>query len=347
MERKIIHVDMDYFFAQVEERDNPKLRGKPVAIGGLMNGRGVLSTSNYVARKYGVKAAMPTLMALKLCPQLILVPGNFEKYRKASTEIFEIFQQFTKKIERLSLDEAYLDVTDNTKYKHAKDIAIEIRRRIYGKTGLTASTGVSYNKLLAKIGSDLYKPNGMAIIPPHNIKEKIINFPIKWIWGAGKVTQEKMNLKGIYTFGDLQQFSKLDLINHFGDFGASLYNYCRGLDHRAVSEGGERKSLSVERTFSEDIKDDKIVLGYLEGAYDEMIERLKKYQERKVKTILVKIKYHDFRSTTIEASLDKVFENFKNLYFKRRGSGGDAIRLIGCGVKFYDTQTKGQLEFYL
>jgi len=346
--RKIIHIDMDYFYAQVEERDDPTLKNVPVGIGGMMNGRGVLCTSNYIARRYGVRAAMPTLKALKLCPNLVLVSPNMSKYKKISEEIFDIYHQFTKRIQKLSLDEAYLDVTECTKFNNdAVEIAKEIKRRIYGKTGLTASAGVSYNKLLAKIGSDLHKPDGIAILRPHQIEQNIAKFSISKIWGVGKVSEERMNKRSIYTFGDLQKYNKLDLVNMFGDFGASLHGYCRGIDEREVSSGGERKSLSVDRTLSEDVTDEQHLCNLLSESYDEMLRRLKEIEGRLIKTIHVKIRYNDFTSTTIETQSELEFEYFKKLFLKRYAQKKLPVRLIGVGVKFFPTTTQGQMEMPL
>lgn len=346
--KKIIHVDMDYFYAQVEERDNPKLKGKAVAIGGMMNGRGVLATSNYEARKYGVRAAMPTALALKKCPHLILVDAHFDKYREASMIIHKIFQKFTTKIEKLSLDEAYLDVTHCTLFdNNAIAIAKEIQRQIFVETGLTCSAGVSFNKLLAKIGSDLHKPNGIAVMRPENIAVNIARFPISKIWGVGKVTQAKMESRGLLTFGDLQKFTKLDLINHFGDFGASLFNYCRGIDERSVLSSSQRKSLSVEHTFSEDTADIEVLLIKLESCYEEMQNRLKKIKGRKIKNICVKIKDKDFNLTTIESQIPCEFNHFKDLFLKRYSEDPKLIRLLGVGVKFFSKNKKGQLELPL
>jgi DNA polymerase-4 len=339
---------MDYFYAQVEERDNPSLKGIPVGVGGITDGRGVLCTSNYIARKFGVRAAMPTIKALQLCPNLKLVKPDFKKYKAVSEEIFEIYAQFTKKIQKLSLDEAYLDVTDCNKFNNnAVEIAKEIKRRILGKTRLTASAGVSYNKLLAKIGSDLHKPDGIAILRPENISENISNFSIAKICGVGKVTQKKMNSHGIETFGDLQGFSKLNLINMYGDFGASLFDFCRGIDNREVTPNEERKSLSVEHTFSQDISDEVELVNCLSEAHQEMILRLDKCYGRMIKSIFVKIKYHDFSSTTIESQIVNDFENFKKLFHTRFELRSQAVRLLGVGVRFYPTKTTGQLEFSL
>lgn len=346
---------MDYFFAQVEERDDPSLKGFPVAIGGLYNGRGVLSTSNYEARKFGVRAAMPTLLALKKCPQLKLVNGHFDKYREASRLIFGVFAEFTDKVESISLDEAYVDVTDCRQFNNdAILIAKEIKRRIYERTKLTASAGVSFNKLLAKIGSDLFKPNGMAVLRNENIAHNIRHFNVNKIWGVGRVTAEKMNRYGIKTFGDLQKYTKLDLINLFGDFGASLHSYCRGVDNREVSTRGGRKSLSVEHTFETDYEKLDELLINLESCYEDLSARLVKHEDKFIKNIFVKIKYADFSSTTIEAPMNVEFESFKELFCKRHSQRtvddegiSTAIRLLGVGVKFITYENKGQLELPL
>lgn len=344
---------MDYFFVQVEELDNPKLKDLPVAIGSRKHKRGVLSTANYVARKYGVRSAMPTAMALKLCPDLVLIPVNFEKYKKASESIFQVFKAFTKKIEPVSIDEAYLDVTDCKKFNNdAIAIAEEIRRRIYGKTGLTASAGVSYNKLLAKIASDLNKPNGLSVIRPQNVEQNISHFPVSKIWGVGKVTQGKMKSFGIETFGDLQAFSKIQLINMFGDQGVDFFHYCRGIDDRVVSERGQRKSVSLEHTYLEDIRDKSELKEKINYMFDELKGRLEKYSHRKIKNIHLKIKYNDFTQTTVEmpyTTLGLELSEFYQLLEKRVPDQRalKPIRLLGIGVKFANPkESEGQLELF-
>lgn len=342
--KKIIHIDMDYFYAQVEERDYPELKSRPVAIGGIYNGRGVLCTSNYIARKFGVKSAMPTSKALKLCPQLVLIRPHFEKYKKVSSEVVQIFYEYTDKIQRLSLDEAYLDVTNCTHLNNdAVLIAKEIKSKILAKTGLTASAGVSYNKLLAKIGSDLFKPNGLAILRRENIEKNIADFSVAKINGVGKVTQDKMGRFNIKTFGDLQRFSKLDLINMFGDYGATLYGYCRGVDTREVQERQGRKSLSVEHTFAEDIVGSEELRDKIIEIYYELESRLEKYRDKFYKNIMVKIKYSDFKSTTIESQLEFTLDNFHELFGRRYSERKEHVRLLGLGVKFYSSDLNGQL----
>lgn len=336
---------MDYFFAQVEIRDNPSLRGRPVAVGGDSSRRGVLCTCNYEARRYGIHSAMPTFIAREKCPDLILLRPSFKKYKEASQAIFKIFNDYTATVQGVSLDEAYLDVTQSGKhYNSATLIAKEIKKRIYEETGLTSSAGVSYNKLLAKIASDLNKPNGLTLFTPDNILEKIGNLSVKRINGVGDVTYKKMQQLGIRTFSDLQKFNKLDLINFFGSMGPILYDYCRGIDTREVIAHRERKSLSVEKTFGENLIDTNLIKEQLFYCYSELIERLKSHP-RLIKNIFIKIKYADFQQTTIEKSTRSiVHQEFENLFIERFSERVDPIRLIGMGVKFH-AQTDGTQLF--
>lgn len=341
--RKIIHIDLDYFFAQVELLDRPELRDKPVAIGGYFEGRGVLSTSNYVAREYGVKSAMPTKLALKLCPQLVLLNSNFERYRELSSIFFEVLHEYSDLVQKVSIDEAYLDVTDNEKYaSNAIELAKEIKREVFKRTGLTASIGLSYNKFLAKFASELYKPNGLAIIRPENITENLAPFSVGKILGVGKVMKKKMDSFGISTFGDLQFYTKLDLVNMFGNFGAELYNYCRGEDEREVQASRIRKSLSVEKTFIQDIEDCSVLILELHAQFEELQQRLLKIKSS-VKTVFVKIKYSHFEQTTIEAPGVLDFHLFEALFLQRYDTS-KKIRLLGLGVKFHYPKVENQLE---
>lgn len=338
--KKIIHFDMDYFYAQVEQRDNPSLIGKPVGVGSDNPRRGVLCTCNYEARKFGVKGAMPTFIALKKCPQLILIKPAFKKYKEASETIFNIFKQYTNLVQGISLDEAYLDVSHITD-RYASRVAKEIQEKVKRETGLTGSVGVSYNKLLAKIGSEMNKPYGYCVLPPDRISERIKNFPVEWISGVGKVTTEKMHRQGIKTFGDLQMKTKLDLINDFGNFGPKLFNYSRGIDHREVEPHRERKSLSVERTFSENYYEEKKLEPWLRECFNEMALRLDVFDSKLIKNIFIKIKYADFSQTTIERAMSEfTFENFLNLFQERFQVKPEAVRLIGTGVKFYSHRPK-------
>lgn len=345
--RKIIHFDMDYFFAQVEIRDNPKLKGRPVGIGGKK--RGVLCTCNYEARKFGLHSAMPTFKALEKCPDLIMVRPNFQKYKEASNTIFEIFRNYTDIVQGVSLDEAYLDVT-NSQFclNSATLMAKEIKEKIYKETGLTGSAGVSFNKLLAKICSDLNKPNGLVVMTPDNIQEKIKNLKVKRINGVGKVTSQQMKELGIETFGDLQLKSKLDLINEFGSFGPTLYDYSRGIDHREVYVDRERKSLSVEKTFSENVIQFEELRGQLESCYYEMKKRLEKHIDKIIQKIFIKVKYCDFSQTTIERSFsDLSFNHFENLLSIRLAQSLIPVRLLGIGVRFHCESNHSQLDLPL
>jgi len=347
--RKIIHVDMDYFFAQVEILSRPELRDKPVAIGGGRDMRGVLSTCNYVARKFGVKSAMPTFLALRKCPDLILLNANFHKYREVSDIVIAIFKSYTDKIQVVSIDEAYLDVTDCSHFfNSATLIAQDIRKKIYEKTGLTASAGVSFNKMLAKVASEINKPDGIYIIDRKNYKTVIPSFDIRCINGVGKVMAKRLGEYGIFTFLDAQTFSKLDLINIVGSFGAILYDYCRGCDCREVEPVYERKSLSVERTFIENLREVDDLKLKLHFCYEEMIDRLLNHRERTKKTIFIKIKYKNFEQTTIEQACSGLgFEEFSLLFIKKFSEKVMDVRLIGLGVKFYSAELRGQLELEL
>lgn len=344
-QKKIIHIDMDCFFAAVELRDRPELRSKPVAIGGMSGGRGVLCTANYEARKYGVGSAMATAIACKKCPSLILIKPNFRKYKEVSDQVFEIFGEYTDIIQGLSLDEAYLDVTEcERNHNLAVKMAKEIREKITKVTRVTASAGVSYNKLLAKIASELNKPNGQFTITPWDAHKIIPQFPVGYINGVGKVTKAKMQRLGFNTFEDLEKCSKLDLVGHFGRFGPTLYNYCRGIDSREVITERERKSLSTERTFEADIKDVSVIKQNIAVIYQELLTRLKKCSDRKIKTLFVKIKYDDFEQTTIEKSNLIISEKIFIDLLLERYEMNRPVRLIGVGVKFFGEDSTAQLQ---
>lgn len=340
--RKIIHIDMDYFFAQVEERDNPSLKNKPVAIGGKEHERGVLSTCNYIARKHGLHSAMPTATALRKCPNLILLPANMEKYKTASNIIRSIFHSVTPLVEPLSLDEAYLDVTDVGFYNNnATQIAQAIKRKIYLKTQLTASAGVAPNKLLAKIASDINKPNGLTLVKPHQINEFIGQMPIKKIFGVGKVTQEKLKNMNIEFCHQLQPCSLETLVKQFGKFGASLHNYCRGIDHREVNPNRIRKSISVENTFMKDLSTHSECLEKLPKIHAELIKRIKKNNIQSISGIFIKITDSQFNKSTIERqskSLNiELFQILLNDIIKKQQN---SIRLIGIGAKISEANQK-------
>jgi DNA polymerase-4 len=339
---------MDAFFAAVEMRDNPALRNLPMAVGGPSDRRGVIATSNYEARKYGVRSAMATSYALKLCPNLVLVHGNMRKYQDASDQIFDVFHQYTPLVEGLSLDEAYLDVTNCELFNNSATlIAQDIRRKIYQRTkGLTASAGIAQNKLLAKMASELNKPNGQFTISPREVNEFIRKVQVEKIHGVGKVTARSMHNLGIKTCADLQHYARAELVLLFGKFGDALYDYSRGIDEREVKTEYERKSLGTEETYSKDIYHLEEMKDRVKGMVQEVAEALKDYQDKAVKSLQVKIKYFDFKLTTIERTMPFSENNFIYLLQERWSQDPRPIRLLGVGVKFDDISLTSQLPLF-
>ncbi|MDO6391198.1 DNA polymerase IV [Pontibacter sp. BT731] len=295
--RKIIHIDMDAFFASVEQRDNPELRGKPVAVGGS-RARGVVAAASYEARRYGVHSALASKIAAQRCPQLIFVKPRFEVYSAVSRQIREIFYSYTDLVEPLSLDEAYLDVTENKiGMPSATIIANEIRAKIQAETGLTASAGVSFNKFLAKIASDMNKPNGFTLIPPDKAEDIVAALAIEKFYGIGKVTAAKLQSMGILTGADLREKSEEELVRHFGKTGRYYYRIARAQDDREVQPHRIRKSIGSERTFEVDLTEEEVMLPELEKLAKEVAHDMERLQTT-AKTITVKIKYFDFNQTT-------------------------------------------------
>lgn len=339
--RKIIHIDMDAFFASVEMRDNPALRNVPMAVGGSTDRRGVIATSNYEARKFGVRSAMATAHALKLCPQLVLVRGNMAKYSEASAKVFEIFHEYTDLVEPMSLDEAYLDVTDSLLFQNSATlIAQDIRKKIFEVAGLTASAGIGPNKLIAKMGSEIKKPNGQFTISPGQVDEFIRTVPVEKIWGIGKVTAGKLHEMGIKNCQDLQRYSRSDLIHYMGKFGDALYDFCRGIDDRELETDYERKSLGTEETFAKDIDNYDEMKTHVLRMVQEIREALGNHEDRQIKNLHVKIKYFDFKQTTIERTLPFSEEHFLQLLEERWCQDPRPVRLLGVGVKFEDMSTQ-------
>lgn len=336
--KKIIHIDMDCFYAAVEIRDNPSLADKPVAVGGSAEERSVLCTCNYIARKFKVRSAMATAYAKRLCPDLIVLPVNMQKYREVSEIIRAIFLEFTLLVEPLSLDEAYLDVTDSPHYQgSATVIANAIRQKIFDTVHLTASAGVSTNKLLAKIASSWNKPNGIFVIHPRDINVFMKNLPVDELYGVGKVTAKKLHELGLKTCSDLQAMSLRELIDHFSEkSGNRLYEQCRGIDNRIVEPNRIRKSLSVEQTFKNDIAMDSQCLAILHELYDSLIARLKRHNEsRPIKNQCIKIKLSDFKTVTLERASHAIdFSLYENLLLELINRSYGKIRLMGIGVHF-------------
>lgn len=340
--RKIIHIDMDAFFASVEQRDFPALRGKPIAVGGGSE-RGVISAASYEARKFGVRSAMSGKMARKLCPSLIFVKHRFEVYKDASREIMSIFRQYTDLVEPLSLDEAFLDVTENKiNLPSATLIAKKIRQKIKEETGLTASAGVSYCKFLAKIASDYNKPDGLYLIKPEDAIEFIENLHIEKFFGIGKVTAKKMHKLGIHRGKDLKTYPVSELIRLFGKHGGNLYNLVRGIDNRPVKPNRLRKSVGAEKTFSTDLYLLKEIYENLNKIADTLVERLNK-QKRYGYSLTLKVKYSDFkiitRSKTGEQLLNSkdIIMDYTHELLNFVELKNKAVRLLGLSVSKLET----------
>ncbi|MDN3723002.1 DNA polymerase IV [Aequorivita sp. SDUM287046] len=341
--RKIIHIDMDAFYASVEQLDNPELRGKPLAVGGSEQ-RGVVAAASYEARKFGVRSAMSGVAAKRNCPQLIFVRPRFDRYREISKQIRAIFLEYTDLVEPLSLDEAYLDVTENKKGNpSASMIASEIRKMIKEQTGLNASAGISVNKFVAKIASDINKPNGQKTISPEEVETFLEGLDVKKFFGVGKVTKEKMYRLGIFTGLDLKTHSLEFLEEHFGKSGKHYYNAVRGVHHSKVKPSRIQKSLAAEHTFSENISSEIFMMERLEEIAAEVENRLKK-SRLAGKTVTLKIRYSDFslqtRSRTLSDFIDggkQILTVVKELLFQERMK--ESVRLLGISISNLNNET--------
>jgi DNA polymerase IV len=335
--RTIIHLDMDCFYAAIEVRDRPSLRDKPVGVGGARDRRGVLTTCNYEARKFGVRSAMPTFMALQRCPNLIVLPTRFDVYRREAAVIRGILHRFTPLIEPLSLDEAYLDVTEHP--GAPGPLAQVIRGTIFRKTKLTSSAGIGPNKLIAKIASEINKPNGQFEVASEQVPEFMEKLPVRKIWGIGEKTERKLEELGAKTCRQLQRFSRPELVDLFGKFGLDLYELCRGIDHRPVEPDRPRKSLSTEETFAVDLTTVEQCEEKLEDLFQELMGDLaQKEATRSITKIFVKLKFNDFTRTTAErAGLAPTLQDFRSLLVEAFARTGKPVRLIGVGVRFGET----------
>jgi DNA polymerase-4 len=351
--RKIIHVDMDAFYASVAELDNPELRGKAIAVGGSEL-RGVVSAASYEARKYGVKSAMSSFLAKQKCPHLIFVKSDFDRYKELSAIIREIFYEYTDLVEPLSLDEAYLDVTENKKGNpSANAIAREIRKRIYEETGLRASAGISINKFIAKVASDINKPNGQKTIHPEEVLQFLEELPVNKFYGVGKVTAAKMYNLGIFVGNDLKKKTAEELVKSFGKSGAHYYNIVRGIHNSEVKPNRIRKSIAAERTFSENISSEIFMIERLDKIADELERRMKK-SDTKGKTVTLKIKYSDFTQQTrsktkpdFMQTKKEFFPVVKELLYQNKLT--NSVRLLGLSFGNLNTEKKEpfwvQLQF--
>jgi len=342
--RKIIHVDMDAFYASVEQLDNPELRGKPIAVGGLGN-RGVVAAASYEARKFGVHSALNSKTARQRCPDLIFVPTRFDRYREISHIIRSIFYEYTDLVEPLSLDEAYLDVTENKKdISSASAIARKIREKINEETGLTASAGISINKFMAKIASDINKPNGQKTIPPEEVLSFLETLDVKKFYGVGKVTREKMYQLGIFTGKDLKEQPMEFLEEHFGKSGLHYFNIVRGIQKSEVRPSRLQKSLAAENTFSENISSEIYMMEHLDEIADSVQYRLER-RNLAGKTITLKIRYRDFsiqtRSRTLENYISKKEEFLpvvEELLYQEKMR--DSVRLLGISISNLNNEEK-------
>lgn len=352
--RKIIHIDMDAFYASIEQRDNPELRGKPVAVG-HGGARGVVAAASYEARKFGIRSAMPSLTAKARCPELIFISPRFDIYHSVSSQIMSIFLEYTNLVEPLSLDEAFLDVTTDLKgIGSASLIAREIKKRIKEETGLVASAGVSINKFLAKIASDYKKPDGFFVILPEKAEQFVATLPIGRFFGVGKVTQKKMNQLGIFTGADLRKVSEPMLVKHFGKAGHAYYLYAQGIDDREVQPDRERKSIGAEDTFEKDLDNRTALTIELYHIARRVWERISE-KEFHGRTITLKVKYTDFEIITRSKTLPDVITDFSVFWsiskeiLKQVDTSQKKIRLMGLTMSHVDDlSSKGiqlELEF--
>ena len=335
---KIIHVDMDSFYASVEIKERPELKFKPVAVAGSSENRGVVTTCNYIARKFGIRSAMPSVIAKRLCPEIIFLPVNMEKYRAISKETHKIYKCYTKIIEPISLDEAYLDVTDSEYCQgDPEEMARQIRQKIFEDLGITASAGISSNKFLAKIASDWNKPNGQFSIPDKDIQNFILKVNIRKIYGVGEKTEIVLNKHRIQTCSDLQKLSKESLIKLLGKYGCTLYSLSRGIDNRLVEDDKISKSLSVEDTYVKDLTNYDQAANELNKLYLELKKRLGKeiHKDRLIKSCFIKVKFNDFKLITMQTSNQKTDHLvYLNLLEKTLLTNKKSIRLLGIGVQF-------------
>lgn len=342
--RKFIHIDMDAFFVSVEIRDNPTLLQLPVAVGGQSNQRGVITTCNYIARQFGVHSAMPTHTAKNLCRDLVIIPSRMQLYRKISKQIEQILRSYSRHVEMVSIDEAYLDVTDCPSFSGSATLmAQNIRNMIFQQTGLTASAGIAPLKFLAKIASDYNKPNGQYVIKPDHVIPFIDQLDLKKIPGVGPVTYEKLNKFGYFVGADIRRSDLYTFTQQFGRYGVSLWNKCQGSDHQTIAQDRRRKSLAIERTFSNNVVDLNVLKTFIEKELHEGLKvRIDKSQEmHNIDKAGVKLKFSDFRQTTKEAkcssiSLPLLYQLLEEAWLRRNGK---SVRLLGIFVGLKDTES--------
>lgn len=338
MVRKIIHIDMDAFYASVEQRDEPSLRGLPVIVGGDPDGRGVVAACSYEARRFGIRSAMPSSRARRLCPEAVFLRPRFDVYRAVSLRIHAVYRKFTELIEPLSLDEAYLDVTGSPLCGgSAVRLAAEIKHRIKHETGLTASAGVSYNKFLAKIASDMDKPDGLYVITPDQGEAFVQALPVRKFHGIGQATEARMNALGIHTGADLKRLSRESLCRYFGKAGLYYYDIARAVDLRPVNPHRARKSIGSETTLAEDVADAATMLAILDERARKVVELLHD-KSLAARTLTVKVKYDNFQQVTRSVSLEEAFQRYDEIQsllpelLARTEAGARRVRLLGISV---------------
>ena len=352
VDRRILHCDMDAFFASIHVRDDGRLRGKPVVVGGDPSGRGVVAAASYEARGFGIHSAMPAARAIRLCPEAIFIRPDFKRYAAESEKIFAIFRDFSPIVQTLSLDEAYIDVTDHlAPLGSATAIATEIRRRVADETGLTVSVGAASNKLVAKIASDYDKPDGLTVVPPAQVSHFLAPLPIRRLHGVGPRTEERLHTMGVRTISDLRSLSLDRLLARFGVWGRSLWLHSRGIDERPVRTERVRKSLSTERTFSEDLVDPS----QMDGVLDEMSTEVASGLDRKeiaACTLTVKVRYPDFttstRSTTLPSPTAKAahIASCAHSLIRRTEAARRSVRLLGVGASNLVRREHEQLSLF-
>jgi len=348
--RKIIHIDADCFYAAVEIRDNPALKGKPLAVGGSATRRGVIATASYEARKFGVHSAMASATAIKRCPQLILIPGRMAVYREASRRMHEIFTDYTDLIEPLSLDEAFLDVSVCPRCRgSATLIAQEIRQRIAQTIGITVSAGIAPNKFIAKIASDMNKPDGQYVVTPQQVDDFLRQLPVSRIWGVGKVTAQRLEKKGIKTCADVRAHDIFQFVQQFGQFGEHIHRLAHGIDDRPVVSEWRRKSVSVENTYDEDLPDLQSCLQKLPALIDSLQPRLQRLDaDYRIQNCFLKMKFFDFNQTTVERQQTVPnIDDYAMLCEEAWLRAEVPVRLLGLGVRLIDlTDDSGQMDMF-
>jgi len=339
--RKIIHCDCDCFYASVEMRDDPSLRGRPLAVGGRPDQRGVVATCNYEARRFGIHSAMAMAAAVRRCPDLLILPPAMDKYRDASRQIMAIYRDYTDLVEPLSLDEAYLDVSGSPHHQGSGTLIAEaIRRRVAAQVGVTVSAGVAPNKFLAKIASDWRKPDGLFVIRPPEVDAFVAELPVRKLHGVGQVTAGKLEALGIKTCTDLRRWSQAELCLRFGAFGQRLYRLCRGMDERAVTPDQVRKSVSVETTYVDDLRTPSACQAELDKLSVQLESRLKRVGVEDVAKLFVKIRFADFQRTTIECVRSRTdLATFRALLAEGLGRRAQPVRLLGLGVRLVEPQS--------